>query len=182
MKKLLFALAVSLSFQAKAQSVNLDVSFTAQPLGVASQSASIMYGVELSPNSYTANVLRQITVDSTGGLKGSTSTAQLVSLTSSYVYASATVQLVTTSGLAVNVSTVAGASCNDCRVYWSTRDAVGVYWDYSNSATIPAILGHFTATSVTATLDDGFVDGQIMHFRPTGASSVSVFVTVKKRQ
>jgi hypothetical protein len=102
--------------------------------------------------------------------------------TSAYVYASATAELVTTSGLAVNVSTVAGASCADCRVYWSTRDAAGVYWDYSNSATIPTILGHYTAASVTATLDDGFVDGQLIHFRPGSTGSVNVFVTVKKRQ
>lgn len=104
-----------------------------------------------------------------------------VVLSESYVYASATAELVTTSGLAVNVSYVAGASCNDCRVKWSTRDAAGAYYDYGGSSTIPGTLGHFATASATAEKDDGFNDGQFLYFKaPTG--SVTVFVTVRKRQ
>ncbi len=68
MKKMLLALTLLLPWQAKANSVNLDLSYTAQPIGVASQNASILYGVQFSPNSYTANVARQVAVDANGNL------------------------------------------------------------------------------------------------------------------
>ncbi len=174
-----FLLAMLLPVMAVADSVNLGLSYTAAPLGTASQSAAAIYGLDSSVT-YTAT-LRQIGVDAFGNLKGSTTTAQLVSLTSSYVYASATALSVGTVGLAVNVSTVAGATCNDCWSYWSTRDAVGTYWDYGNTSSIPATLGHFTAASVTATKDSGFVNGEHIYFKsPSG--TINVFLTVKKRQ
>ena len=62
-----FLLAALLPLSLKAQSVNLDLSYTASPLGVASQVAGAMYGLD-SSLTYTAT-LRQIAVDAFGNIK-----------------------------------------------------------------------------------------------------------------
>lgn len=61
---LMFAL---LPFGLKAQSVNLDLSYTAAPIGQASQSAAILYGT-YSPNTYTSQYARQLLTDASGNL------------------------------------------------------------------------------------------------------------------
>lgn len=66
-----FLFAALLPFTAKAQTVNLDLTYTAQPFGQASQSASILYGLDKTLT-YTAT-LRQVTVDSSGNLNVSAS-------------------------------------------------------------------------------------------------------------
>ncbi len=100
----------------------------------------------------------------------------------SFQYASSTAIQVTTAGLAVNLSTVAGVATGPFRVYFSTRESQGFYWDYGSSATVPAgaSLGSYTAASVTATSDDPLAEGTIVYFRPTTASTVNAFITVLK--
>ncbi len=162
------------------------VSVNYLPMVSSPVSASIAPG-----GSVNAFITGTVKVDAQGSsvvAYSTSTTAQVLAyLVSSYVMVSRTAFLVTTSGLAVNISTTAGVSCNDCRAYCSTRDASGYYWDYGNHAeagTIPAVtaLGSFTAASVTATMDDGIINGRVVFLRPTGASSVNVFMTVLQRQ
>jgi hypothetical protein len=89
----------------------------------------------------------------------------------------------TTSGLAVNISHVAGASCNDCRVYWQAP--ASIYWDYGNANSVPATLGATTGFTLTANvtplLDDGFIDGQFLYLKAQ-TGTVTIPVTIRKRQ
>lgn len=66
-KNVLLAALLSLPLALKAQSVNLDLSYTAQPIGTASQSAAILYGI-YQPNTYTAAYALQLKSDSSGNL------------------------------------------------------------------------------------------------------------------
>lgn len=102
---------------------------------------------------------------------------------SSYVFSTSTAYQATTTGLAVNISSLAGATCNDCKVYWQTPG--NIYWDYGASSTIPGTLGATTGFTLTANvtplLDSGFVDGQFLYLKgQTG--TVNIQVTVRKRQ
>lgn len=90
-----------------------------------------------------------------------------------YVPVSAPAYAATTSWLAVNVSTLAGASCNDCRLYWQTYNSTGMEWVVNRSHLLTPTARFFTAASATATMDDGFTNGDVFTFRlPTGTSDV----------
>ncbi len=102
---------------------------------------------------------------------------------SRYVWAASTAFQATTAGMFVNASSAAGASCNDCKMYWQAN-ALG-YWDMGASASIPSTLGATTgftiSANVTPLLENSFLDGEGIYVKgQTG--TVQFTVTVKKRQ
>jgi hypothetical protein len=91
-----------------------------------------------------------------------------------YIPVSAPAYAATTAWMAVNVSTLAGASCADCRLYWQTYNATGMEWIVNRNHLLTPTAKFFTAVSVTATLDDGFTNGDVFTFRlPSGAADVN---------
>jgi hypothetical protein len=115
---------------------------------------------------------------------GGSSSVSIVAFTASrYVWAASTAFQATTAGMFVNASSVAGASCNDCKMYWQAN-ALG-YWDMGASASIPSTLGATTgftiSANVTPLLENSFLDGEGIYVKgQTG--TVQFTVTVKKRQ
>lgn len=173
-----FLLAMMLPFAAKADQVNLGLTYTAAPLGTASQSAAVVYGVDTTLT-YTTQTLRQIgAVGDSLKVTGAISMTNTVNVldawtTPLYIPVSAPAYAATTTWLAVNVSTLAGASCGDCRLYWQTYNAAGMEWMVNRNHLLTPTAKFFTAVSVTATMDDGFTNGDVFTFRlPSGTADV----------
>lgn len=176
-----FLLAALLPLSLKAQSVNLDLSYTASPLGVASQVAGAMYGLD-SSLTYTAT-LRQIAVDSSGQLKvtgGSvTITAGGISITASPVFnplSFSTYVIQTYTATVLNLTTVAGVSVR-CSICLSPSfGGAGIRTVWSTSATAPSDIysvGLPIATSATGQCFGPFAPGTIFHTIGSGSSAVT---------
>ncbi len=173
MKKFLWVLALLPSF-VQADTVNFGATITAasnsgQPV------AAVLYQADGAGN------LVQVIGASISVSRPAAPNGALLGV--SYIPASTTVETVTTAGMAVNISTVAGVNTGPFRVYLSMRDSsAGIYWDYGSSATVPAVaqMGHFVGASLTAQIDDGLAEGTILYLQPTGGATTTVHLTVSK--
>lgn len=153
--------------------------------------AAILLALSATANSaYTlaATTLARIGAFSalTGAAKTDAAGTSSVAFTASrYVFAASTAYQATTAGMFVNTSSVAGASCNDCKLFWQSN-AAG-YWDFGSNAspTVPATLGATTgftiSANVTPLLENSFIDGEGI-FVKAQAGTVQFVVTTKKRQ
>jgi hypothetical protein len=164
--------------------------FYADPATLTYTTASLMYwpatGLAIGSGGSSSVSITSGTVNAiiTGTVKVDPAGTSIVAFTASrYVWAASTAFQATTAGMFVNASSVAGASCNDCKMYWQAN-ALG-YWDMGASASIPSTLGATTgftiSANVTPLLENSFLDGEGIYVKgQTG--TVQFTVTVKKRQ
>lgn len=169
MKKLVMLLATAfLPLSAKAQSVNLGLSYTAEPIGQAQQVAGVLYGMD-STLTYTPQVARQLQADTAGRLLvvstgSSGGAAQAVSVISSvpdsltYGYLTTTAvgtagrggsytAVALTSAYSMNITFAAGVNA-PCivSIYPGNGVNASFYWN-----SMPAWLAPNTIVSVSTT-------------------------------
>lgn len=179
-----FLFAALLPFTAKAQTVNLDLTYTAAPLGQASQAAAVLYGVDNSL-SYTAT-LRQVAVDVNGNLQtgsgsGTSSANQFAWLTTTAAGTAATGGSITaialTGTVLTNITFAAGAD-TPCIVTIDPGAGpnAGFYWGILPSSTWLAPVSYLAVSTTPIMVTVGRGD-----FLQLSATAAAVTVNARVR-
>jgi len=189
-----FLLAALLPLSLKAQSANLDLSYTAAPLGIASQVASAMYGLD-SSLTYTAT-LRQIAVDAFGNIKttgsGLTYTSATTVNANGLNFLSFTAVTGVTTNAATTLSLTWAASTTSGPVFGDINcsGATGVYYAINASATPiagmvanAALMGYQPCGQISQIpLEWNAANTPHAHFVATGLSGTSAAVGITTKQ